>query len=125
MIEKPTFEAMPQIMARLEEKVDALTETVGKLLQGAMAPMVVSSPEEMVTVKEAANILKLSISRVYALVQEGRIPCYKPGRNLLFLPSELRKWMAEGLRKGQPSIEEQMEQMTRGMRNSAKDRRFT
>ena len=115
---------MPQIMARLEEKVDALTETVAKLLQGAMPPMVVSSPEEMVTVKEAANILKLSISRVYALVQEGRIPCYKPGRNLLFLPSELRKWMAEGLRKGQPSIEEQMTLMTRGMRNSAKDRRF-
>ncbi|WP_217939456.1 helix-turn-helix domain-containing protein [Duncaniella muris] len=124
MIEKPTFEAMPQIMARLEEKVDALTETVGKLLQGAMAPMVVTAPEEMVTVKDAASILSLSVSRVYALVQEGRIPCYKPGRNLLFLPSELRKWMAEGLRKGQPSIEEQMEQMTKGMRNSAKDRRF-
>ncbi|WP_217961519.1 MULTISPECIES: helix-turn-helix domain-containing protein [Bacteroidales] len=124
MIEKPTFEAMPQIMARLEEKVDALTETVGKLLQGAMAPMVVTAPEEMVTVKDAASILRLSVSRVYALVQEGRIPCYKPGRNLLFLPSELRQWMAEGLRKGQPSIEEQMEQMTKGMRNSAKDRRF-
>lgn len=124
MIEKPTFEAMPQIMARLEEKVDALTETVGKLLQGAMAPMVVTAPEEMVTVKDAASILRLSVSRVYALVQEGRIPCYKPGRNLLFLPSELRKWMAEGLRKGQPSIKEQMEQMTKGMRNSAKDRRF-
>lgn len=124
MIEKPTFEAIPQIMARLEEKVDALTETVGKLLQGAMAPMVVTAPEEMVTVKDAASILRLSVSRVYALVQEGRIPCYKPGRNLLFLPSELRMWMAEGLRKGQPSIEEQMEQMTKGMRNSAKDRRF-
>ncbi|WP_304365891.1 helix-turn-helix domain-containing protein [uncultured Duncaniella sp.] len=124
MIEKPTFEAMPQIMARLEEKVDALTETVGKLLQGAMAPMVVTAPEEMVTVKDAASILRLSVSRVYALVQEGRIPCYKPGRNLLFLPSELRMWMAEGLRKGQPSIEEQMEQMNKGMRNSAKDRRF-
>ena len=55
MIEKPTFEAMPQIMARLEEKVDALTETVGKLLQGAMAPMVVTAPEEMVTVKDAAS----------------------------------------------------------------------
>lgn len=115
---------MPQIMARLEKKVDALTETVGKLLQSAMAPMAVTPPEEMVAVKEAAEILKLSVSRVYALVQEGRVPCYKPGRNLLFLPSELRKWMSEGLRKGQSSVEEQMAQMTKGMRNSAKDRRF-
>ena len=124
MIKEPTFEATPQNVARLEEKVDALTETVGKLLQGAMAPMVVTAPEEMVTVKDAASILRLSVSRVYTLVQEGRIPCFKPGRNMLFLPSELRKWMAEGLRKGQPSIEEHMEQMTKGMRNSAKDRRF-
>lgn len=124
MIEIPTFEAMLQIVARLEEKVDAMNKTVGKLQQSAMAPMAVTSPEEMVAVKEAANILKLSLSRVYALVQEGRIPCYKPGRNLLFLPSELRKWMSEGIRKGQPSIVEQMAQMTKDIRNSAKDRRF-
>ena len=115
---------MLQIVARLEEKVDAMNKTVGKLQQSAMAPMAVTSPEEMVAVKEAANILKLSLSRVYALVQEGRIPCYKPGRNLLFLPSELRKWMSEGIRKGQPSIVEQMAQMTKDIRNSAKDRRF-
>ena len=31
MIEIPTFEAMPQIMARHEEKVEALTDTVGRL----------------------------------------------------------------------------------------------
>jgi len=89
---------MPQIMARLEEKVDALTETVGKLLQGAMAPMVVTAPEEMVTVKDAASILRLSVSRVYALVQEGRIPCYKPGRNLLFLTAAAALAWKKGIR---------------------------
>ncbi len=124
MKEIPTFEAMPQIVARLEHKVDALTETVDKLLQSAKTAKSVAPQENMVAVKEAASILKLSVSRVYALVQEGRIPCYKPGRNLLFLPSELRKWMSDGIRKGQPSIEEQMDEMTKGMRNSAKDRRF-
>lgn len=124
MNELPTFEAMPQIVARLEEKVDVLTETVGKLLQSTKTAMAVTQPEEMVTVKDAAAILRLSVSRVYALVQEGRIPCYKPGRNLLFLPSELRKWMSDGMRKGHPSVEEQMAALTKGMRNSAKDRRF-
>ena len=109
MNEKPTFEAMPQIMARLEEKVDALTETVGKLLQSKKAAPAVVTPEEMVTIKEAAVILKLSVSRIYALVQAGMVPCYRPG---------------EGKRKGQPSIDEQMAQLTKGMRNSAKDRRF-
>lgn len=124
MKEIPSFEAMPQIVARLEEKVDALTETVDKLLQSAKTAKSVAPQENMVAVKEAASILKLSVSRVYALVQEGRIPCYKPGRNLLFLPFELRKWMSDGMRKGQPSVEEQMAAMAKGMRNSAKDRRF-
>ena len=118
MNNKITFEAMPLIVARLEEKLDALTETVGKLFQ-CLSPPTRDKPEEMVA------ILHLSVSRVRALVQEGRVPCYKPGRNLLFLPSELRRWLSDSQRKGQPSIEEQMAMMTKGMRNSAKGRRFS
>lgn len=124
MNNKITFEAMPLIVARLEEKLDALTDTVGKLFQ-RLSPPSRDKPEEMVAIKEAANnILHLSVSRVRSLVQEGRVPCYKPGRNLLFLPSELRRWLSDSQRKGQPSIEEQMAMMTKGMRNSAKGRRF-
>ncbi len=124
MNSKIPFEAMPQIVARLEEKLDALTEIVGKLFQ-RLSPPTCDKPEEMVVIKEAANILHLSVSRVRALVEEGRVPCYKPGRNLLFLPSELRRWLSDSQRKGQPSIEEQMAMMTKGMRNSAKGRRFS
>ena len=124
MNNKITFEAMPLIVARLEEKLDALTETVGKLFQ-CLSPPTRDKPEEMVAIKEAAKILHLSVSRVRALVQEGRVPCYKPGRILLFLPSELRRWLSDSQRKGQPSIEEQMAMMTKGMRNSAKGRRFS
>lgn len=123
MKEIPTFEAMPQIMARLEEKLDALADTVGSLCRRLSASPS-AKPEEMVAVKEAAEILRLSVSRVHALVQEGRLPCYKPGRNLLFLPSELRRWLSDSRRKGQPSFDEQIEMMTKGMRNSAKGRRF-
>lgn len=118
------FEAVPQIVARLEEKLDALTETVTKLFQRLHSPLS-EEPEEMVTIKVAAEILHLSVSRVRALVQDGRIPCYKPGRNLLFLPSELRRWLSDSKRRGQSSIEEQMAMMTKGMRNSAKGRRFS
>ena len=124
MKEKISFEAVPQIVARLEEKLDVLTETVTKLFQRLYSPLP-EEPEEMVTIKVAAEILHLSVSRVRALVQDGRVPCYKPGRNLLFLPSELRRWLSDGKRRGQSSIEEQMAMMTEGMRNSAKGRRFS
>lgn len=115
---------MPQIVARLEDKLDALTETVTKLVTWFTSPPP-DKPEEMVTIKEAAKILHLSVSRVRALVQEGRVPCYKPGRNLLFLPSELHRWLSDSQRKGQPSVEEQMAIMTNGMRRTAKGRRFS
>lgn len=124
MDETISFEAMPQIVARLEDKLDALTETVTKLVTWFTAPPP-DKPEEMVTIKEAAKILHLSVSRVRALVQEGRVPCYKPGRNLLFLPSELHRWLSDGLRNGQPSVEEQMATMTNCMRRTAKGRRFS
>ena len=112
------------MVARLENKLNALTETVTKLFQRVYTPPP-REPEEMVTIKVAADILHLSVSRVRALVQEGRVPCYKPGRNLLFLPSELRRWLSDSKHKGQSSIEEQMVMMTKGMRNSAKGRRFS
>ncbi|MDE6551845.1 MAG: helix-turn-helix domain-containing protein [Muribaculaceae bacterium] len=124
MNNKTSFEAVPQIVARLENKLDALTETVSKIFQRLYTPTP-EEQEEMVTIKVAASILHLSVSRVRALVQEGRVPCYKPGRNLMFLPSELRRWLSDSKRRGQSSIEEQMAMMTKGMRNSAKGRRFS
>jgi len=116
---------MPQLMAQLDEKVDALTETVRQLYQELnKIPVSPAVPEQMIPIQQAAQILQLSVSRVRTLVQEGRIPCYKPGRNLLFRPSELHQWLAESRRKGQPSLAEQMEALSKGMRNRNKGKEW-
>lgn len=113
---------MPQNMARLEDKVDALTELVTNLSAQLHARTAKPPGEEFIGTEIACEILHLSSSRIYALVQEGRIPFYKPGKNLLFLKSELLEWLRQSRRNGQLSIEEQMQAMTKGMRNSAKGR---
>lgn len=119
------FEEMPQWMAQLDEKVDALAETVRQLYQElAKASVAPASPEQMVTIQQAAQILQLSVSRVRTLVQEGRVPYYKPGRNLMFRPSELHQWLTGSRRKGQPSIAEQMEALSKGMRNRNKGKEW-
>ena len=118
-----SFEAMPQLLGQLDEKVDALTAKIEELSRNLSNPNPIKK-EELVGINMAAKILHLSESRVHALVQEGRLPYYKPGRKLLFLPSELQKWLLDGKRTGQPSIETQIESMSKGMRNSAKGRRF-
>lgn len=117
------FEEMPQWMAQLDEKVDVLAETVRQLYQElAKAPAAPAAPEQMVTIQQAAQILQLSVSRVRTLVQEGRVPCYKPGRNLLFRPSELHQWLTDSRRKGQPSIAEQMEAYPKACETVIKER---
>lgn len=119
------FEEMPQWMAQLDEKLDALAEMVRQLYQElAKVPAAPAAPEQMVTIQQAAQILQLSVSRVRTLVQEGRVPCYKPGRNLLFRPSELHQWLTDSRRKGQPSIAEQMEALSKGMRNRNKGKEW-
>lgn len=117
-----SIEAMPQNMARLEDKVDALTELVTNLSAQLHARTAKPPSEEFIGTETACEILHLSNSRIYALVQDGRIPFYKPGKNLLFLKSELLEWLRQSRRNGQLSIDEQMQAMTKGMRNSAKGR---
>lgn len=118
----PTFEAIPQYVARLEDKVDALTEMVTSMKAQLLSKAERPPAEDFIGTEAACEVLHLSVSRIYALVQQGRIPFYKPGKNLLFLKSELQDWLKQSARTGAPSIADQMAAMTKGMRNNAKGR---
>ena len=49
--------------------------------------------EKIYTVPEVAQYLKLSKSKVYRLVQMGRIPYVRIGRNVRIRESDLVKWI--------------------------------
>jgi excisionase family DNA binding protein len=44
---------------------------------------------DLLTVREAADYLRLSRAKMYALTQSGTIPSYKPGGRTLILRSDL------------------------------------
>jgi putative molybdopterin biosynthesis protein len=44
---------------------------------------------DLLTVKEAADYLRLSRAKMYALTQSGKIPSYKPGGRTLILRADL------------------------------------
>ncbi len=117
-----SFEAMPQSLGRLEEKVEALTILVNKLTDALSVKEPKDTSEKFIGTEEACGILHLSTSHLYSLVQDGRILYYKPGKKLRFLQSELIDWMKQSRRDGQQSIEEQMAEITKGMRNSSQKR---
>ena len=49
---------------------------------------------DVLTVEEAADLLKIPRSSVYKLAQDGRIPCQKVGRHWRFNRDTLLRWVA-------------------------------
>jgi excisionase family DNA binding protein len=55
----------------------------------------VDNPPEIMTIGEAAAYLRISISSLYKLAQEGRIPCQKVGRHWRFRREAIDRWLEQ------------------------------
>lgn len=52
--------------------------------------------DKPITIKQASNVLTLSVQTIYGLVSKKAIPCSKVGKRLYFLESELVAWIKSG-----------------------------
>ena len=50
-------------------------------------------PPEIMTIAEAGEYLRISISSLYKLAQGGRIPCQKVGRHWRFRREAIDRWL--------------------------------
>ncbi len=98
-----TFESLPKAVAHLIEEV----ESVKSLLTNQKP--VQPTKRLPIGMKEAKAILQKAESTIYRLVGNGSLPHYKQGRKLYFYEDELLGWVAQGKRKSQKDIREQME----------------
>lgn len=48
----------------------------------------------VLTIEEAAKYLRIPLSSLYKLAQEGNIPCQKVGRHWRFHQATLKEWLA-------------------------------
>jgi len=76
-----------------------------KFIQGAISPqkrhLHMNNPlSEIMTIEDVADYLRIPISSVYKLAQEGKIPAQKVGRHWRFYRPILTQWIA-----GQASFE--------------------
>lgn len=49
--------------------------------------------EQMMTVQEVADVLRIPSSRVYDCWREWRLPMYRVGQQLRCDPAELQEWI--------------------------------
>ena len=50
-------------------------------------------PQEILTIEEAAEYLRVPLSSLYRIAQSGRIPCQKVGRHWRFRRQALERWI--------------------------------
>ena len=86
---RPSFDGLPQSVAELHAKIDRLTETVEKL-----AVAIGTKPQnELMTVEDVSAMLCKSVSTIYAMTSEHRIPYRKQGNKLYFIRKEITAWL--------------------------------
>jgi excisionase family DNA binding protein len=85
-----TFDQIPKMMAKLFEKMEHI-----ELLLKRLSPEA-ASPDELLSITEAAELLNLSVSTIYSKVSRNEIPVCKKGKRLYFSKHELTAWIHSG-----------------------------
>jgi excisionase family DNA binding protein len=63
-----------------------------------------NNPPEVMIISETAQYLRISLSSLYKLAQEGRIPCQKVGRHWRFRKEAIDHWLEENRSKEQHQL---------------------
>ncbi len=88
-----SFDNLPRSVAELHEKIDRLTGMLEQIISStAVTPL-----PEIMTVEDVSAMLCKSVSTIYAMTSEHRIPYRKQGNKLYFLRSEIQAWLMDAV----------------------------
>lgn len=97
-----SFDNLPRTVAELHTKIDRLTAMLERFISSADT----KSLPEIMTVEDVSTMLCKSVSTIYAMTSEHRIPYRKQGNKLLF-PTSGNKRMAFGFNRAERRTEAQ------------------
>lgn len=86
-----SFDNLPRSVAELHEKIDRLTGMFEQIISSTAATPLL----EIMTVEDVSAMLCKSVSTIYAMTSEHRIPYRKQGNKLYFLRSEIQSWLMD------------------------------
>lgn len=102
-MEAMTFEQLPNAVSLLTKEVVELKQLIIKGIEHQEA----DSQDLLLTIQEAAEFLKLSVSTIYSKVSNGELPSMKRGKRLYFSRSELMSYIKQGRRSSNKELEAQ------------------
>lgn len=88
-----SFDNLPRSVAELHEKIERLTRMFEQFISStAVTPLL-----EIMTVEDVSAMLCKSVSTIYVMTSEHRIPYRKQGNKLYFLRSEIQSWLMDSV----------------------------
>ena len=96
------FNDLPKAVTELQQAVNEI-----KLLLLQRDHPNVEEPDQLLNIKQAADLLNLSVPTIYGYVHRAEIPVSKRGKRLYFSKLELLDWVKEGRKKTMSEIAQQ------------------
>ena len=96
-----TFDKLPEAVTMLTKEVSELK----RLLIEKQEQTPTDQPEQLLTIQEAAEFLRLTVPTMYSKVSKGELPVMKRGKRLYFSRTELLEYLKGGRKKSNAEIE--------------------
>lgn len=106
MIENVVFTqlSIPEIRQMFRQELESYFDTKSKT-----EPTPTDPPEQLLTIQEAAQFLKLTVPTMYSKVSKGELPVMKRSKRLYFSRTELMEYIKTGRKKSNAEIEAEAE----------------
>lgn len=104
-METLTFEQLPSAVCQLSKKL----ENIERLLQTKVEHQTAVPEDILLTVRQTADYLNLSIPTIYSKVSRHELPVMKSGKLLYFSRNELLDTLKAGRKKTNAEIETEAE----------------
>ena len=99
-----TFDLLPKAIQNLTNEVSELKSLLLNKQEQKQ-----EQPEKLLSIKQAAQFLNLSVATIYSKVSKGELPFMKRSKRLYFSSSELLAYLKEGRNKSNTEIEKEAE----------------
>ena len=93
-----SFDQLPKAVSQLFDKLNSIENLLNNKN---------SQPEgdQLLTIKQAGELIRLSVPTLYGYVSRNEIPFSKKGKRLYFSKQQLFEWVQEGRRKTKSEIQ--------------------
>lgn len=102
--ENLTFDLLPKAIQNLTNEVSELKSLLLNKQEQKQ-----EQPEKLLSIKQAAQFLNLSVPTIYTKVSKGELPFMKRSKRLYFSSSELMAYLKDGRNKSNDELEKEAE----------------